>query len=42
MDQPRTRRPGTSRMKIALAVVGAAVSGAVRAVTTYLLGKIND
>lgn len=42
MDQPRTGRPGTSRMKIALALVGAAVSGAVRAITGYLLNKIND
>ncbi|MEU8773509.1 hypothetical protein [Streptomyces sp. NPDC048606] len=42
MDQPRTGKPGTSRTNIALAVIGAAVSGAVRAVTTYLLNKIND
>ncbi|MDA5284440.1 MULTISPECIES: hypothetical protein [unclassified Streptomyces] len=41
-QQPRHGRPRTSRMKVALALAGAALSGAVRAVTSYLLDKFND
>ncbi|MFJ5879195.1 hypothetical protein ACIQD1_31285 [Streptomyces sp. NPDC093088] len=42
MNQHRTGRPGTSRIKITLALIGAAISGATRAVISHLLNKIGD
>lgn len=42
MTHPRTEEPRPSRTKVILAVIGAAVSGAARALTAYFLNRITD